>query len=139
MPWEWIGPHGRTWSIGLSGDVPLSLEIDAGASHSRLDLSGLVLTDMKLSVGASATEISLPAGTGTTRVKIEAGAASVDVRIPPESAARVRWEGGLSTLNIDRSRFVQSGKVYETLDYAAAPDRLDIDVESGVGSVTVHS
>ncbi len=139
MPWEWFGRNVRAWSIGLSRDIPLSLEIEAGASRSRLDLSGLTLSEVKLAVGASVTEVSLPAGTGTTRAKIEAGAASVDVRIPPEAAARIRWDGGLADLSVDRSRFIQSGNVFETFDFATAVNKLDIDIETGVGSVTVRS
>jgi hypothetical protein len=138
MPWEWFGRNARAWSFGLSAEVPMSLELEAGASSSKLDLSGLRLTEADLEVGASATELSLPAGTGTTRVKIEAGAASVNVRIPAEAEARIRWEGGLSSLTLDRSRFIQSGNVYETSGFATAADKLDIDIQAGVGSVSVR-
>jgi hypothetical protein len=70
-------------------------------------------------------------------VKIEAGAASVTLRLPPQAEARVRYEGGLSSLEIDRARFAQSGNSYQTAGFDAATDRLDIDIESGVGSVTI--
>jgi hypothetical protein len=138
MPWEWFGRNARSWSFSLSAEVPLSLEVEAGASSNKLDLSGVRLSGLDLQVGASATELSLPAGEGTTRVKIEAGAASVDIRIPPEAEARIRWEGGLSSLTVDGSRFNRSGSTYETNGFAAAADKLDIDIEAGVGSVTIR-
>ena len=137
-PWEWMQRGGRTWSVGLSRDIPIALEVEAGASANRLDLSGLMLTGLKLEVGASSTELALPAGRGTTRVRIEVGAASVNVRLLPGTPARVRWEGGLTTFDIDRDRFTGSGHVYETPDYAAAVDRLELDIESGIGSVNIR-
>lgn len=137
-PWEWLARGARRWSVSLSSGVPLALKIEAGASRSRIDLSGLKLTGLDLALGASSAEVRLPAGLGHTRVKIEAGAASVHLRIPPEAAARIHWEGGLATLDIDHRRFARSHRTYETAGYAQAADRLEIDIEAGVGTVTVQ-
>lgn len=136
-PWDLFGRNARLWSVELNGDIPLSLEIESGASSSRIDLSGVRLTDLELEVGASSADVSLPVGAGHTRVKIEAGAASVTLRLPQQAEARIRYEGGLSSLNVDRARFAQSGNSYQTAGFDAATDRLDIDIESGVGSVTI--
>ncbi len=136
-PWDMFSRNARLWSVELNGDIPLSLEIESGASSTRIDLTGVKLTDLELEVGASSADVSLPAGAGRTRVKIEAGAAAVTLRLPPQAEARVRYEGGLSSLNIDRARFAQSGNSYQTAGFDAATDRLDIDIESGVGSVTI--
>ncbi len=136
-PWDMFGRNARLWSVELNSDIPLSLEIESGASSSRIDLSGVRLTDLELEFGASSADVSLPAGAGHTRVKIEAGAASVTLRLPQQAEARIRYESGLSSLNLDRARFAQSANSYQTAGFDAATDRLDIDIESGVGSVTI--
>ena len=138
MPWDWFGGNARLWTVALNGEVPLALEIESGASSSRIDLSAIQLTELELEVGASSADVSLPLGTGNTRVKIEAGAASVSLRLPPTAEARVRYEGGLSSLNINSGRFMRMGNTYQTANFDSASDRLDIDIESGVGSVTIH-
>jgi hypothetical protein len=43
----------------------------------------------------------------------------------------------IGTLDVDTGRFPRSGSVYESPDYAAAANKLDLGVEGGVGSVTV--
>ncbi|MCS7061784.1 MAG: DUF5668 domain-containing protein [Anaerolineae bacterium] len=128
----------RLCSVMLSSQIPLSLDIESNASMARIDLADVRLTDLELEMGASSAEVSLPLGVGYTRVKIEAGAASISLRLPPEAEARVRFEGGLSSLNIDQTRFVQTGNRYQTAGFDAASDRLDIDIEAGVGSVSIR-
>jgi hypothetical protein len=41
-------------------------------------------------------------------------------------------------MNVDRSRFPQNGNIYQSPDYATAANRLDIQVETGVGSVDIR-
>jgi hypothetical protein len=138
FPWG-VGP-GRTldWAFGLNKDVALMLNFETGASDTRLDLSGLRVTDLVLQTGASSTEVTLPAAAGQTRVKIEAGVASVVVRVPSTVAARIRASGALAGIDMDTRRFPRSGDVYESPDYASAVNRVEITANAGVGSVAVR-
>jgi len=138
MPWNW-GPRGALdWSFGLNDEIPLSLEFETGASDTRLDLAGLRVTELRLQTGASATDVTLPANAGQTRAEIRAGAASVTIRVPPGVAARIRAGGGLAAVNVDRNRFPRVGGVYQSPDYDAAPNKVDVDVEAGVGSIDIR-
>jgi hypothetical protein len=137
-PWMW-GPGGALdWSFGLDGDIPLSLDLETGASDTRLDLADLRVTDLRLQTGASATVLTLPAHAGHTRVHIGAGAASVAIRVPSGVAARIRVKGGLTGIAVDKSRFPRAGDVYQSADYDTAPNKVDVNVETGVGSVDVR-
>jgi hypothetical protein len=69
---------------------------------------------------------------------VSSGAASVNIRIPQGVAARIRWRGGLSSINVDPSRFPRFGDTYQSPDYDSAANKVDLDVEMGVGSVTVN-
>jgi hypothetical protein len=60
------------------------------------------------------------------------------VNIPPGVAARLRTRGGLSSIQVDEMRFRRMGDVYQSDDYETAANRADIDIEMGVGSVTVR-
>lgn len=138
FPWMWGPGSMLDWTFGLNGRVPLSLQVEAGAGEARLDLTELQVTDLRLQTGASSTSLTLPANAGHTRAKIEAGAASVTVRVPPDVAARIRAEGGLASINVDRNRFPREGGLYRSPDYDTAANKVDLHIEAGVGSIDVR-
>lgn len=138
MPWwEW-GGSGRRWDIRLASGVPLALDVEVGAAESKIDLTDVRVTDLKLQTGASGTDLWMPARAGQTHAKVSGGVASITIRVPSEVAARIEWEGGLSSLDVDTNRFPQSGKVYQSPNYDSASNRLDLRLEMGVGSVQVR-
>jgi hypothetical protein len=135
--WPWWGRHdSRDWSIGLNETVPLSLDVNTGASKAVLNLADLNVTDLRLKTGASDTNITLPAHAGYTRVKGETGVAAVRFQVPEGVAGRIRTSGGLSDIHVDQNRFPRSGGQYESADYETAENKVDIDVSIGLGSAT---
>lgn len=135
---SWFPGTTLDWKIAFSNAVPLSMDVDSGASDARLDFSDLLLQDLYLKTGASSTTLTLPAHAGFTRVRVESGAASVDIRVPDGTAATIRSRGGLSSVNVDRNRFPRQGDVYRSVDYDQASNKIDLDIQIGVGSVTVR-
>ncbi len=136
-PWTW-GPHGIDWAFNLNQEVPLSLGLETGASDMTLDLSGLRLSDLRLKTGASTTYLTLPANAGLTRAVIESGAATMTVQVPDGVAAQVRIRGALTGISVDTGRFPYTGQVYRSADYDTAANKVDIDVQTGVGTITVR-
>jgi len=137
----WMFPFGSNrgfeWDLRLNENVAIDLEIKTGASETILDLSRLKVERLNVGTGASSTRITLPEAAGFTRAEIGSGAASVDVRVPQGVAARIRVKGGLSSSKIDQNRFPRTGDFYESPDYSTASNRADIEIDMGVGSVTV--
>jgi len=126
------------WNVGLNPDIPLDLVFETGASKSRIDLSALKVTELTIRTGASSTELVLPEKAGHTRARISSGAASVEVRVPVGTAARIRGTMGLGSLNVDGQRFPRKDSVYESDGFAAAENTVELDIEGGVGSVSVR-
>ncbi|HZW04129.1 MAG TPA: hypothetical protein VFF68_09395 [Anaerolineaceae bacterium] len=129
---------GFRWDVGFNAQTPLRLRFHTGAGETQLDLRDLQVKDLVLETGASSTRLTFPAQAGFTRAKIETGAASLEMRIPEGVAARIEVESGMSSINIDTLRFPQRGKIYESADYETAANKIEIDIETGVGSVTVR-
>ncbi len=136
-------------TIGLAPDVPLTLNLQTGAANTDLDLTGLRVTNLDLSTGATSTQIHLPRAAGLTVVRASSGAATLTFDVPPGVAAQIRHQGGLSTLNVDQTRFarVDSGQgqpgvagnsMYRSPDYDSAANRVDITLETGVSTVNVR-
>jgi hypothetical protein len=125
------------WDLVLNGSIPLSLELETGASETRLSLTDLQVRDLRVSTGASSTTVDLPARAGMTRVRIESGAAAAKLRVPQGVAAHVTVRGALAGIRVDESRFHKSGDTYRSPDWETAQNRVEILVETGVGSVEV--
>ncbi|MGD1996686.1 MAG: hypothetical protein PVH62_07930 [Anaerolineae bacterium] len=137
-PWNWREGSGLDWTLSLNGEVPLSLDLEIGAGDARLDLRDLQVTELRASSGASSTHLTLPAHAGHTYAEVKAGAASVAIRVPSGVAARIRVGGGLASIGVDRDRFPRVGSFYQSPDYDTAPNKVDVDIEAGVGSIKVR-
>jgi hypothetical protein len=124
------------WMVGLTAEVTLDLKIDAGASRAVLDLGGLRVRTLEIQTGASETRVLLPRAAGATTVRAQAGAASLTLEVPTGVAARIRTRMALGSSQVD-PRFPASASGYESPDYATAANRVDIDVQGGVGSLRV--
>ena len=127
---------GLNWDLRINQDVPLTLKIESGASENQLDLTEMQVHELKLKTGASSTQINLPKNAGYTKVKVESGAASLEIHIPKDTAARIHVKG-LVTKEINRKRFPLRGNYYQSEDYESAKNRVEIQVESGLGSVEI--
>jgi hypothetical protein len=137
--WTWDrAPY--TWAMGVSGEVPLRLRVESGAADAELDLTAVRLAELRLRTGASETRVTLPAAAGYTRVDAEGGAAAIRFRVPDGVAARIRSSMTLASSEIDLVRFPRSaaGDAWESPDFASAPNRVEIEVRGGVGSLSVR-
>lgn len=137
VPFVWWRGSGLDWDIRLSQGIPISLELETGASEARLDLGDLQVKRLNLKCGASSVKLYLPKDAGQTAAKVEAGAASIEVQIPLGVATRIRSRGGLSRLSLDEKRFPRFGDIYQSIDYDSAENKIDLDIQMGVGSVSI--
>ena len=106
------------------------------STSSSVDI--MLVTELRLETGASSTDITLPAKAGYTKAKINAGAASASVRVPSGVAARIQVSGGLASINVDPDRFPRQGGIYQSPDYDAASNKVDLTIDTGVGSISVR-
>lgn len=135
MPWL---QRESAWTVGLTGEVPLDLKLEAGASRTRLDLSGTLTRRLEIKTGASETTVTLPRAAGMTDVKAEAGAASLTFIVPSGVAARIHGTVALGSIRVDEDRFPRFGSDFQSTDYGSATNRVDLDINGGVGSVRVR-
>ena len=134
LPWL---QRSSTWTVGLTGEVPLTVRLDGGANRSVLDLRELQVRNLELHTGASETRVLLPRAAGMTLVRTEHGAASLTLEVPAGVAARIRTKIALGSTQVDEARFPRTASGYESPDYGTAANRVDIDASGGVGSLRV--
>ncbi len=135
--WPWFD-RPLNWKIGVTTGVPLDLDIQSGAAKVRMDLTGVALRRLKIQTGASDTRVRLPRSAGSSTVKAEGGAASLSFEVPVGVAARIHSLMVIGSTSVDESRFPKtaSGR-WESPDYATAPNKVELEVSGGVGSVRV--
>jgi hypothetical protein len=136
--WGWgPGRWGQGWHFGVTGDVPLRLSVETGASENDLDLRELRVTDLSVRTGASRTRVVLPAGAGFTRARIDAGAATVRVEVPDGVALRVLGRMQIGTNDIDTRRFPASADGWASADYDSAPNKVELAVTGGLATLQI--
>jgi hypothetical protein len=81
--------------------------------------------------------VILPEAAGATSVRAEAGAASLTFEVPDGVAARIRTRMALGSTRIDEARFPRVGDGFQSMDYGSALNRIDLDIQGGVGSLQV--
>ena len=136
LPWL---DRRSAWDVGLPTDVPLALRAETGAARATLDLRGVRLRRLDLQTGASETRVILPRNAGFSEVRAEHGAASLTFEVPAGVAARIRARMAIGSNQIDETRFPRVGDVYQSADYDTATERVDLDIQGGVGSLRVIS
>jgi hypothetical protein len=134
------GASSTRMDVSLAPDVPISsLIIQAGAADAHLDLSMLRVSSLDLSIGATTAWLRFSEAAGTTNAHISGGASTITLEIPQGVAAQIQQRGGLSTFNIDRTRFPQvSEGQYRSADYDTAANKLNINIETGVTTIQVN-
>jgi hypothetical protein len=131
-----LGPE-KSWDLSLNRDLPLELEVNAGAGQSTLDLVNLNLRRLQIDGGVGQVTVKLPA-TGTYNVRIDGGVGQVIVIVPQGLAARARVDGGLGGVSA-QGDFKRQGDVYVAGDFAAAENRATIEVDGGVGQTILRT
>ncbi len=139
FPGLWHAGAGRG-QIVLNGSIPWALEIRGGAAEMDVDLSGVSLSEMTTTGGASRVDFHLARPVGTVPLRIRGGASRVTIRRPAGVPVRVRVSGGMSKLRLDGRQVgsVGGGAVLDSSGYEAAADRYELVVESGASRITVE-
>jgi len=63
--------------------------------------------------------------------------ANVEITVPDNVAARIQIEGGLSLIDVYRSRFPQEGDYFQSPDFEDAANRVEMIIECDIGRVVV--
>ena len=135
----WVPLAGRSldaWHVRLTTAIPLRLDISGGVSQADLDLRQLRLTRLDLKTGVGEVRLRL-ADRGPYDAYINGGIGKLWVEIPEGVEARVRIDGGIGSINVD-NRFQHVGNDYVTREYRATSDAVDVDIDGGIGTITVR-
>lgn len=147
--WGW--PDGSSsprneWTLEFSPQIPLDMDIKAGAGEGDLDLTGLQLEQLYADMGAGdfAVRFGEPSETKMDRLTLNAGAGRIDVdSIGNASPEEVTVQGGAGEITLDLTGdWSRSAEIAVTAGVGSLALRLPADVgvrvsvDGGLSSVT---
>ena len=139
--WFGSGNDRAAGSIMFNPAVVYQFGIDVGSASSSLALDDLKVTELDLEAGSGQVELRLPAQPDL-RAELELGSGSTEIFLPPGIEVRVVVDRGSGSFE-PGSRLQQvegddeGEAVFETAGYAAAAQRMEIDIEAGSGSISI--
>lgn len=123
------------WDLRLNPQVPIDLDVSTGAGTATLDLSRLNLSGLNVNTGVGATTLILPRA-GVLRASVNGGIGETTITIPAGVAARIAAQAGIGRVNV-LGTFDRQDARYVSPGYASAPNRVELEIKGGIGSITV--
>jgi len=130
---------GNRWDVRLTDRIPLELRLITEGSNCNLDLSGLRITDVEVTAGASNVVVRFGRGDADARVKVDAGVSLVRLEIPKQYGLRMLVDCGLcfKYLPDGMKKRDGGGGAYYSKNYDTAPHKMDLEVEGGVSKLSI--
>jgi len=132
----WSRPW-NDWEAMFTQSIPLTLDIKSAASSISLDLSKLLVPEVLVELNAGNCKVTTPSSAGATYIKINANVANVEVTVPAGVAARIKLDTNVTNIDVDRSRFPQSGDYYVSEDFGISGKQVELEIKCNVGKVQV--
>lgn len=127
--------HQIVWDLRLNQNVPMRLNLNTGAGTATLELTRLRITDLDVGTGVGTTTLMLPAQ-GHVQARVNGGVGATTIAIPAGVAVRVAAEAGLGQVRVEGD-YTRQGKLYLSPGYETAANRVDLQVNGGIGSITI--
>lgn len=133
----WTSHIKNVLGISLTRDLPVTLNVEAGATQTNIDMSQAELTTMNLKIGASSLVIRLGDKQNVVAVDIESGVSSITIQVPTTSGIQLKIDGGLSSNHLDN--LIEVGeKTFESPDYNISTKKVNIVSKIGLSSFTIE-
>jgi len=132
-----FGRSDNDWNLRFANDVPLELDLNMGSGEGTLRLQGMDLTRLHVQMGAGQLNLDL---TGDRKKNLEAdihgGVGQAIIRLPKSVGVKVHASGGIGS--IDTHGLKREGDEYVNDAYGKSPVSIKMNVEGGVGEITLN-
>ncbi|MDE2859543.1 MAG: hypothetical protein OXN94_16980 [Chloroflexota bacterium] len=151
------------WDISLAPGAPYQLSMKGGVGETDIDLSPLLVDDIRLETGIGKIALTLPTQDAPIAAKVSGGVGKTDITIPagacgkldidggvgevivtlsPEAAVQLNATAGLGKVDLPESfeRIKDTGHVigvdgiWESANFKGADKKIIIDFDGGIGS-----
>ena len=134
----WTGSQsfsGPTWDLGASPDLPLELEISMAVGEATADLTGLQIENVRMNLAVGKATLVLPE-TGSFDADLNVAIGEFEIQVPAGLGVKIKNNGGLAGFTVP-SGWTKDGNTYTSPGYAAAKDKVTIEVSTAIGGTVV--
>lgn len=124
-------------NLGLTDNIPVKLEVNAGAGDLDLDLTGLNLTSLDLNLGAGQLTLLLPEQ-GDFDVSVGGGVGDIQVTVPDSLDARIDIDSAIVGRTIDNRFEKRDDSLWQSSGYDGADNRVKLEIDAAVGNIVVR-
>lgn len=126
------------FELNLSSKVHYDLDMSAGAINGTMDLSRLLVDNLKISTGASDFRLEFGDTGIATHGKIDSGASKLTLVIPENVGVTIRLNGVATSTNFMGSGLLLDDKNWVSPQYANAKTKIDLEISMAAGSVQLE-
>lgn len=129
------------WSdleLNLSRKVHYDIDMSAGAINGSMDLSRLLVDNLKISTGASNFGLEFGDTGIATKGEIDSGASKLTLVIPENVGVTIRLKGVATSTNFMGSGLLLDDKSWVSPQYANAKTKIDLEISMAAGSIQLE-
>jgi hypothetical protein len=134
-----IGPQDETWRFGLTGAVPLDLNVSTGVGLVEADLTGLTITGLDVEMGIGRVMVILPADVSFSG-RVSGAIGEIEIVVPAGVGVRIQVDAALAGVTTPSGQMFGPGDhEYTSPDYASAKVRVDLRIEQAIGAIVIRN
>ncbi|RJO59694.1 hypothetical protein C4546_01255 [Candidatus Parcubacteria bacterium] len=135
--WKWFTSSKNTIELQLTNDLPVTLNLDSGASDMDLDLTNVMAKIVDVDTGASTLNLTLGDKLEQASVNIDAGASTLNIFLPRTLGAKLNIDAGVSSKNLTDFNKIDD-KTYESQNYSSVAKKVNLDFNLGAATLNVN-
>ena len=134
MPFSSRGGQ-EEWLVRLNAQTDYALDINVAVGETRLDLTGLKITNLSVETAVGKMVLTLPES-GSFSGKIQAAIGLTEIWLPKGAPVRIRFERAL-TGTTQPSDFMVNGRTVSSPAYTESSG-MDLTVSAAIGAINVR-
>jgi len=127
----------NTVDIALNSNPVWDMNFNVGAASMDFDLTQFKTKNISVDMGAAAINIKLGDLYSETKLTVDAGASDINIFVPKGSGCKIVTDGALSSKHFKEFEKIESDN-YESENFKDAINKVYIDIECGVSSISVE-
>lgn len=130
---NWLESLDNSWDVKVTRSMPISLDLNTGASKVDIDFSQAIVDSINIDMGASELVLTLSDNQIMAKVNINSGVSSIKIRVPKDSGVRLDIDDGLTSKKLLDLSKTEDG-IYQSVDYQESGNKIEITAKIGVSS-----
>lgn len=128
------------FDLKLTDQLPLKLDISAGAVSGVLDFSKIKLSELDINLGAGDVEVKFGPTGFKTQGTIKSGASNIVLVVPKDVGLRLKFSGALANIDTKgRPDLVKEERTYTSGNFSTASSTLDLNMSVAVSNIEILS